>query len=91
MELKWTNKALSDLVRLYDFLSSVNRPAATRIVQSLVAAPNKLTEYPRIGERIEEFTPRDVRSLIVNLYELRYEIQGSIIYILRLWHTKEER
>lgn len=91
MELKWTSKALSDLVRLYDFLASVNRPAATRIVQSLIAAPAKLIEYPRIGERLEEFTPRDVRSLIVNHYELRYEIQAATIYILRLWHTKEER
>jgi hypothetical protein len=26
MELQWTGKALSDLVRLYDFLAPVNRP-----------------------------------------------------------------
>jgi plasmid stabilization system protein ParE len=27
MELKWTSKALSDLVRLYDFLAPVNKQA----------------------------------------------------------------
>lgn len=91
MELKWTNKALSDLARLFDFLAAINRPAASRIVQSLVAAPVKLMEYPRIGERLEEFNPRDVHRIIVHHYELRYEVKASNIYILRLWHTKEER
>ncbi|RUZ99583.1 type II toxin-antitoxin system RelE/ParE family toxin, partial [Mesorhizobium sp. M7A.F.Ca.US.001.02.1.1] len=51
MELKWTNKALSDLVRLHDFLVLANGPAAARAVQSLIAAPARLVEYPRIGER----------------------------------------
>ena len=55
MDLKWTNKSLSDLTRLYDFLASVNKPAAARIVQSLTAAPVKLIEFPRIGEVLEEF------------------------------------
>ena len=91
MDLKWTNKALSDLARLYDFLASVNRQAASLTVQSLTAAPVKLIEYPRIGEKLEEYNPRDVRRIIVSNYEIRYEIQASTIYILRLWHTKEAR
>jgi len=44
MELKWTSKALPDLVRLYDFLAPVNKQAAARIVQSLTAAPARLKE-----------------------------------------------
>jgi plasmid stabilization system protein ParE len=91
MEIKWTNKALSDLARLYDFLSSVNKQAAASTVQSLTVTPHKLIEYPRLGEKIEEFSPREVRRIIVGHYELRYEIQTSTIFILRLWHTKESR
>jgi plasmid stabilization system protein ParE len=91
MEVKWTSKALSDLARLYDFLAGINRQAASGVVQSLVAAPEKLIEYPRVGERLEEFNPRDVRRIIVNHYELRYEVQALTLYVLRLWHTKEDR
>ena len=91
MELKWTSKALSDLVRLYDFLAPVNKQAAARIVQSPTAAPARLKEYPRIGEKLEEFDPREVRRILVNHYEMRYEIQESKIYVLRIWHTREER
>jgi plasmid stabilization system protein ParE len=91
MELKWTSKALSDLARLYEFLATVNQLAAARTVQQLTAAPTSLLNNPRIGEWLEEFEPRDVRRILVGHYEMRYEIQGSTIYLLRVWHTREER
>ena len=91
MELKWTSKALSDLARFYEFLSPVNRGAAAYTVQALTAAPTSLLANPRIGERLEEFESREVRRILVGHYEVRYEIQGSIISVLRLWHMREER
>lgn len=84
MELKWTSRALSDLARLFDFLAVVNRQAAARTVQSLSQAPTSLLTNLRLGERVEEFEPRDVRGLLVGRYEMRYEIQESTSYILRL-------
>ena len=91
MVLKWTSKALSDLARLYDFLAPVNKPAAARTVQALTTAPTTLLANPRIGEKLEEFEPRDVRWILVGHYEMRYEIQESTIYMLRLWHSREDR
>jgi len=91
MTLKWTRRALSDLERLYEFLAPVNRKAAAQTVQSLVKAPSKLIEQPRIGEKLEEFDPREVRRLLIGRYEMRYEIQQSTLYILRIWHIREER
>lgn len=91
MELKWTSKALSDLARLFDFLAVVNPQAAARTVQALSQAPISLLNNPRIGERVEEFEPRDVRRLLVGRYEIRYEIQASTLYVLRLWHAREDR
>ena len=91
MRLKWTGKALSDLVRLYEFLAPINKPAAARTVQSLTAAPSRLLEQPRIGERLHEFEPREVRRILVGHYEIRYEIQDTTVYVVRLWHTREDR
>jgi plasmid stabilization system protein ParE len=91
MELKWTSKALSDLARLYEFLALVNKSAAARAVQVLTNAPNILWTNPRIGEQLSEFEPREVRRILVGHYEMRYEIQDSTIYALRLWHTREDR
>lgn len=91
MELKWTSKALSDVARLYEFLAPVDKRAAARTIQMLTAVPTKLLTNPRIGERLDEFAPREVRRILVGRYEMRYEIQQSIIYVLRMWHTREER
>ena len=91
MKIKWTSKSLSDLSRLYEFLAPANKSAAARVVQSLTAASKSLSANPKIGERLEEFDPREIRRILVNQYELRYEIQESTIYLLRIWHTREDR
>nr|WP_305045936.1 type II toxin-antitoxin system RelE/ParE family toxin [Geoalkalibacter sp.] len=89
--MKWTSKAVSDLARLYDFLAPVNQQAAARTVQVLTSAPTSLLANPRIGEKLEEFEPREIRRILIGHYEMRYEIQESTIYVLRLWHTREDR
>lgn len=91
MNLAWTSKALSDLARLHEFLALANQNAAARIVRALVAAPVNLLINPPIGESLEEFEPREVRRIVVMQYELRYEIQEQTIYVLRIWHTREDR
>ncbi len=91
MNVKWTSKGLSDLARLHDFLAPVNKLAAARVVQSLTAAASKLPANPRIGRKLDQFEPREVRRVFVGAYEMRYEIAGRAIYVLRIWHTKENR
>lgn len=91
IELKWTSKALSDLARLYEFLSLANKQAAARTLQALTQAPTILLTNSRIGEQLFQFEPREVRRILVGEYEIRYQIIDSIIYVLRLWHTRENR
>ena len=91
MYLKWTSRALSDLARLRAFLALVNRSAAARVVQSLTIAAERLLSHPRIGAKLDEFAPRPAHHIFVGDYEMRYEIHESTLYILRLWHTREDR
>lgn len=92
MTITWTSAAHGDLVRLYEFLRPVNQRAAARVVQSLTDGPDLLLTQPRIGTRLPEFEPREVRYILVGDYEIRYEISANDdIWILRLWHTREFR
>ena len=91
MKIKWSSKALCDVVRFYDFLAFKDKAAAARVLQSVTAAPNRLLDQERIGEKLEEFDPREVRRIIIGRYEMRYEIQESLIIVLRIWHTREDR
>lgn len=90
-DISWTRSAVDDLGRLHAFLKVVNPVAAEKIVETLVKAPNVLIANPRMGERLDAFTSREVRRLLVARYELRYEIRDAKVFILRLWHTREER
>ena len=91
MKVQWTSKASSDLVRLHEHLRPVAPEAAARVVQQLSRAPDRLLDFPRIGEKLEAYEPREVRRIIVGDYELRYEIADATIFILRLWHSRENR
>lgn len=91
MKIQWTTKASSDLVRLYEHLNPVAPDAAKRLIQQLARAPEKLLDFPRIGEKLEAYEPREVRRILVGNYELRYEIANATIFILRLWHCRENR
>ena len=91
MEIQWTSKANSDLVRLYGFLSPSNPLAAAKTVQTLSLVPERLLDNPRIGEQLEEFNPREIRHVFPGNFEMRYEIANEVIYILRIWHTREDR
>ncbi len=91
MTVSWTSKAVGDLSRLHDFLAPVNRRAAARVLQALTLVASRLPEQPRIGEKLEQYDPREVRRVLVGNYELRYEVRASNIFILRVWHTREGR
>jgi plasmid stabilization system protein ParE len=92
MTINWTSAAHGALVRFYEFLSQVNQQAAARVVQRLTDGPDHLLSQPRIGTRLTEFEPREVRYILVGDYEMRYEISANEdMWILRLWHTRELR
>jgi len=91
MRASWNRKALLDLERVHAFLESRSTALASRTVQMLSNAPDQLQTYPRMGERLEGFEPDEVRRLLVGGYEFRYQVDGDLIRVLRIWHEFEDR
>ena len=91
MKLQWSNEAVADVARLHDFQATVNPTAAARAAQTLTLAPRQLLERPQSGRQLDQYLPRQVRRIIVGNCEVRCELVGSNGYILRVWHTREER
>jgi plasmid stabilization system protein ParE len=52
---------------------------------------SRLRDQPRIGEKLEQYEPREVRRILVGRYEMRYEVPAPSIFVLRVWHTREHR
>ncbi|HQR23809.1 MAG TPA: type II toxin-antitoxin system RelE/ParE family toxin [Steroidobacteraceae bacterium] len=91
MALRWTRSANADLRRIHQFLEPVDPAAAARAVQSVVARVRRIPRQPRLGERLPGFGEREVRRVLVRGYEIRYEITGKDLYVLRIFHTREDR
>jgi len=91
MAIQWTIKARDDLVRVHAFLAPVNPAAARRVVQIIATGVRRLAPNPRLGSRLEEFEPREVRSIVIGDYELRYELRAANVIVLRIWHAREHR
>jgi plasmid stabilization system protein ParE len=89
--LRWTGSARSDLVRLYEFLHPVNVAAAVRVIRQIVMGVKRIPTHPRLGSLLREFEPREVRRVVIGDYEIRYEIADTDIFILRIFHVREDR
>lgn len=91
MEISWTIKAQGDLERIYRFALQYSRQHANSVLDRLIMAISDLTVHPAIGIRQTRYAPREVRKVLFDDYEIHYEVKGKNIFILDLWHTKEDR
>jgi plasmid stabilization system protein ParE len=89
--LRWTRAAYADLKRIHEFLEPVDRDAAAWAVRAIVARVGRIPRQPRLGERLPGFGEREVRRVLVKKYEVRYEIVGRDLYVLRVFHMREDR
>ena len=90
MRLQFSKAALNDLVRLRKFIAEHNPTAAQQVSRRLKGAINNLVDSPRIGRPIEGHN-KDIRELIFGRYVVRYEVCEDSLYVLRIWHGKEDR
>lgn len=91
MKLRWSREANNDLARLHEFMLPLNKSAADRLAVRLIRAPERLLGLPRMGSRLESFGHREIRRLLVDDYEIQYEVLGVEITVLRVFHTREQR
>ncbi len=91
MALRWTLAAYADLRRIHEFLEPVNPSAAVRAVRLVVARVRRIPAQPRLGERLPGFADREVRRVLVRGYEIHYEVSGANLFVLRIFHAREDR
>lgn len=91
MKINYTPQAIADLRRLRHFIEVKNPKAAKNIAQQLLISINRLKQFPELGLPVKQApNPGKLRDLFANKYTIRYLINKENIYILRLWHDKED-
>lgn len=92
-QIVWTESAVEDLNRHYEFIKINNADAATKAVQGIVSSAESLLENPRRGTPISE-SP-GLRKLLVSFgkygYVIHYSILEEDVVILRVYHGRQHR
>ncbi|MGM3309020.1 type II toxin-antitoxin system RelE/ParE family toxin [Anabaena sp. WFMT] len=92
-EIVWTETAINDLNRHYDFIALSNADAAARAIQAIVSLGGSLEQNPRRGAIIDEIA--GLRKLVVSFgkygFIIHYIILEDDVLILRIYHGRENR
>lgn len=89
MRIRFSPESIRDLQRLHEFLARHDQETARTTVLNLKSAINRFVDMPRIGRSLEDI--QDVREFVFGRYVVRYLVKDEAVYILRLWHSKEQR
>jgi len=76
-KIKWTEKAISNLQAIHDYISRDSKTYATRFIKSLIHATLKLEKMPRCGRIIPELKEYGFREVIFQNYRIVYRVVES--------------
>jgi plasmid stabilization system protein ParE len=92
-EVVWLPEALEDMGRLRLFLEDKSPSAAARMAKTVLDGVTLLRDFSERGKPLNDGTSR--RELYIafgsGAYVLRYRIDGELVVIIRVWHSREDR
>jgi len=91
-QVRWSQAAIRDMARLYDFLAPRSPDAARRAIAAIRQGVKALASHPEIGRPIEEMLP-EFREWIIEFgqgaYVALYHFDGRRVVILAVRHRRE--
>ena len=89
MQIRFSPESVEDLKRLYEFIAEHDMDAARTTALNLKSAINRFADFPHIGHPLDDLV--GVREFVFGRYVIRYTAKGEFVYVLRVWHGREER
>lgn len=85
MQVRWQNRAISDLQDLQEYISRENPKAAAQVANKIIDAVELLKSQPGMGRPGRK---PNTRELIINgtSYIVPYRVRNGILEILRVLH-----
>ena len=86
MDIRWTEKASSDALGIFDYIADQSPAYAESVYERILERPIQLTVHPKSGSVVSEFGRDDIRELFVYSFRLIYRIAGDEIRVLTVIH-----
>ncbi len=71
----WTDKAVSHLRSIHEYIAHDSHIYASRFIKVLIAQTKIIESFPNSGRIVPEFGDENIRELIYNNYRIVYRIQ----------------
>ena len=89
-KLRWTDPAVADLQAIKDYISQDSEESAISLLEKIIAAPERLIQFPEIGRIVPESENQRIREIIaVRNYRVIYLWEEPFIYILGIIHVRQ--
>ena len=86
-KIKWTHEAEQCLRDIFDYIARDNPVAAYKVVDGIYEKVRMVGRQPRIGQRYEPISDREVREVLFGHYRIAYLLQTeSLVEILGVFH-----
>ena len=84
----WSEKSVSDLEEIFDYISIDSPFYAQHQVEKIVSSVERLLTFPTSGRSLPEFPTSPLREVIVDPYRVVYRTAESEIFIVAIIHGK---
>ena len=92
MNVRYSLEAVEVLRRRREFIEEKNPAAAQSAASTIIKGISQLKAFPLLGTKVSRApNPESVRDLVIGNYLARYLVHEKEIYVLRIWHQKENR
>ena len=86
-DLNWAPQALEDLESIAEFISRDSRHFALLFTANVVAAVERLQDFPESGRIVPETHDESLREILFGNYRIIYHVQDKKVDVLAVHHA----
>jgi plasmid stabilization system protein ParE len=85
-EIVWSLQAVTDVESIKTYISRDSRHYAALVVARLVAAVERVGEFPESGRIVPEINDASIREVLWRNYRIVYRLSGSSVQVVTVFH-----
>ena len=90
-EVRWSPSADRDLGNAHEYLQKRNPSAARKLMAAVIAALDRLEQFPEIGAVATQLEPEGAyRQVVLRPYLLVGRVADDVVWILRFRDTRRD-
>ena len=90
MNVYWTETAMGQLDRIYEYIGETSMVYALRMVDRITRCSEQIAAFPGSGRMVPEFDRYNIREVIEGPYRIIYSIEEDTIDILAVVHGAQD-